>query len=301
MNGSRTGVSETAVQGAAPMLKHYMELLKFHLCAYIALSAVFGHVMANRKISKESFFLGLCVFLLACGSAVLNNIQDREFDSFFERTCNRTLPRKKVPIRHAAGMAIMLILGGLSGVFSAFGLIPALAGAAALISYNGLYTPLKKRSLLAILPGSLCGMLPPLIGWTAAGGHPLDSRILLLMLVFGLWQIPHFFIILIKNGGASPNNQSFPSFSKIFSETEIKLQALIWTSLYSLSILLFAMNGFLNAPAFVSMSFINAMVIIALVAAAMFKKSTLPSAFAAINLSMLLFIGAGIFSTFWLA
>ena len=294
MNGSRTGVSENAVPASAPMLKHYIELLKFHLCSYIGLSAVFGHVMAHQKISQESFFLGLCVFLLACGSAVLNNIQDREYDSFFQRTCNRTLPTKKVPVRHAAGMAVLFILSGLSSVFFVFGPIPALAGTAALISYNGLYTPLKKRSLLAILPGSLCGMLPPLMGWTSAGGHFLDSRILLLMLVFGLWQIPHFFIIFIKNGNASPYSQAFPSFSKIFSETEIKLQTLIWTSLYSLSILLFSMNGFLNTPVLFSVSFINSLVIIALVSAAMLKKDTLPSAFAAINLSMLFFMGAGI-------
>ena len=294
MNGSRTGVSENAVPASAPVLKQYIELLKFHLCAYIALSSVFGHVMARQKISPESFFLGLCVFLLACGSAVLNNIQDREFDSFFQRTCNRSLPRKKVPVRHAAGMAGLLILIGLSGVLLVFGLIPALAGVAALISYNGLYTPLKKRSLLAILPGSLCGMLPPLLGWTAAGGNPLDSKIILLMLVFGLWQISHFFIILIKNGNASSACQAFPSFSKMFSETEIKLQTLIWTSLYSLSMLLSAIKGFSNTPILFSMSFINAMIIIALVSAAMLKKDTLPSAFAAINLSLLLFMGAGI-------
>ena len=294
MNGSRASVSETIVRGKAPMLKHYIELLKFHLCAYIGLSAAFGHVMALQKISPDSFFLGAFVFFLACGSAVLNNIQDREFDSFFERTRNRSLPTKKVPVRHAKGMAGLLILVGLSGVFSAFGPIPTLAGLAALISYNGLYTPLKKRSLLAILPGSLCGMLPPLIGWTAAGGHPFDPKILLLMLVFGLWQIPHFFIILIKNGSASPDCQAFPCFSKIFSETEMKLQTLIWTSLYSLSILLFTMNGPLNTPVFFLLPLINALVIIALVSAAMLKKDTLPSAFAAINLSMLLFMGAGI-------
>lgn len=294
MNGKRSVLSQNAVRGLAPVLKPYLELLKFHLCVYIALSAAFGHVMAVQKISPHAFFLGFFVFLLACGSAVLNNIQDREFDSFFERTRNRSLPQKKVPVRHAAVMAGLLIPAGLSGVFLTSGLIPALAGTAALASYNGLYTPLKKRSLLAILPGSLCGMLPPLIGWTAAGGYSLDPKIILLMLVFGLWQIPHFFIILIKNGNASPNSQPFPSFSKMFSETEIKLQTLIWTSLYSLSILLFAMNGFLNTPVLFLLSFINALVILILVSISLLKKTSLPSAFAAINLSMLFFMGAGI-------
>ncbi len=294
MNGKRSVISRNAVRGSTPVLRNYLELLKFHLCAYIALSAVFGHVMAYQKISSQAVFLGFFVFLLACGSAVLNNIQDQEFDLFFERTRNRSLPQKRVPIRYAAGMAGLLISAGLSGVCLVFGLIPALAGAAALISYSGLYTPLKKRSLIAILPGSLCGMLPPLIGWTAAGGHALDPKIILLMIVFGLWQIPHFFIILIKNGSASPNSQPFPSFSKMFSETEIKLQTLIWTSLYSLSILLFGMNRFLNPPVLFLMSFINALAILILVSAFLFKKANPSSALATINLSMLLFMGLGI-------
>ena len=112
------------------------------------------------------------------------------------------------------------------------------------------------------------------------------------MLVLGLGQIPHFLIILIKNGNASPDCQTFPSFLKIFSETEIKLQTLIWTSLYSLSILLFALNGF--PPGFFSLFFINALSVLILVTLALFKKNTLPSAFATINLSMLIFMGASI-------
>lgn len=296
MNNGRTGFSGGLVQSSDPVLKHYLELLKFHLCLYIGLSAVFGHVMAGRKISIESFLTGVFVFLLASGSAVLNNIQDREFDSFFQRTRNRPLPRKKVPLRHAAGMAVLLIPAGLSGILFSGGLFPALAGAAALISYNGLYTPLKKQSLTAILPGSLCGMLPPLMGWTVAGGSPLAPEIILIMLVFGLWQIPHFFIILMKNGNTAPEGKFFPCFSKVFSETEIRLQILIWTSLYSLSILLFAMNGVFNSAVLFSVSCINALLIIILVSAAMYKKDPLTTAFAAINLSMLFFMGAGICS-----
>lgn len=273
---------------------HYLELFKIHLCLYIAFSSVFGCIMALQRISLDSLFLGALVFFLACGAAVLNNIQDREADLFFSRTCNRSLPQKKIPLWHAGCFAAVLTLMGLWGIYLRFGLIPALAGVAALICYNGLYTPLKKRSLLAIIPGSLCGMLPPLIGWTAAGGRALDFEILFIMLVFGLWQIPHFFIIIIKNNNAMPGIHPFPSFSKMFSETEIRLQTLIWTSLYSLSILLFAMNEVSGASVLVPVSFVNALAVIALVSAAMFKKSTLPSAFSAINLSMLLFMGAGI-------
>ena len=74
----------------------------------------------------------------------------------------------------------------------AAGPVPALFGSLALVCYNGIYTPLKRVTPLALLPGALCGALPPLIGWSAAGGDPADFRILLIATLIYLWQLPHF-------------------------------------------------------------------------------------------------------------
>ena len=198
MNGSKMIFSQIIATGNFPRLKYYLEMFKIYLCLYIGLSAVFGYQMASHGFFADSFLLGFFVFILACGSAVLNNIQDREYDLYFLRTSNRSLPRKKLPVFHAEIIAILMIVNGLAGLLFFKGFAPFFWGVMTVIAYNGFYTPLKKRSLLAIIPGSLTGMLPPLIGWTAAGKAVADPDIWIIMIVFGLWQIPHFFLILLK-------------------------------------------------------------------------------------------------------
>ena len=299
MNGNKIIISKAAVTGPFDILKDYVSLFKIHLCLYIGLSSVLGHVMAGQRFSLDALVSGLLVMVLACGSAVLNNVQDRGYDRFFQRTCRRSLPRKRVPVVHATVIAVTMIGCGLSGLLFFKGFHPFFWGVAAVICYNGLYTPLKKRSLLAIIPGSLSGMLPPLIGWTAAGRPMLDSSILILMVIFVLWQIPHFFIVLLKTETDQPgqsNLKKFPCFTHLFSPNEIKLQILIWTSLYSLAIFFFLVNGSIKNPLLSSISGLNAVGVLFLILTIMLNQSEkfIPIAFAAINLSMLLLMGIGI-------
>jgi heme o synthase len=282
------------------LVSPYLELLKIHLCLYIGFSAVFGHVMASQSFSSEALFFGFFVFILACGSAVINNIQDRNYDVFFPRTCNRSLPQKKIPLFHAKIIAILLIICGLSGLLLAKTLYPIFFGIISIILYNGVYTPLKKRSLTAIIPGSLVGMLAPMIGWSAAGKEIIDPNILIILSVFGLWQIPHFFMVILKTRDKHPDyykSSRFPSFTHIFSKNEIILQSLIWTTLYTLSIMLFLINGSIQTQILSTLCGLNAVLIIFVISTILFlnKKQYYTFAFVAINLSMLLFMGIGIY------
>ncbi|MBC8440331.1 MAG: UbiA family prenyltransferase [Deltaproteobacteria bacterium] len=299
MNGNKIICSQTALKGSCYLVTDYLSLFKIQLCLYISLSAILGHVMAAQSFSFGSLLLGFFVLILACGSAVLNNVQDREYDRFFKRTSHRSLPQQKVSVLHAKIICLAMIVCGLSGLLFGTGFAPFFWGVMAVFFYNGLYTPLKKRSLLAIIFGSISGMLPPLIGWAATEKSMLDPDILILMGVFGLWQISHFFIILLntmhhKSKTDYPN--SFPCFTNIFSHNEIRLQIMIWTSFFSLAILLFLMNGSIENYLLSIFSGLNAVIIVFLVSTLLSKnkKQNISIAFAAINLSMLFFIGTGI-------
>ncbi|MCP4673671.1 MAG: UbiA family prenyltransferase, partial [Desulfobacula sp.] len=202
-------------------LQSVLELVKFSLCLHVAVSAVFGFVMATQSFSLEALLLGSCVLMLAWGCAALNNIQDKKYDACFTRTCKRVLVSKRLNIKFAFFIAISCITIGLSGLLFFFkghnqGISPFLYGVFALICYNFLYTPLKKLTLFAIIPGTVSGMLPPLIGWTAAGALMMDQTIIIIMTVLGLWQMSHFFLILLKSDNTSAHNQ-YPDFNTIFS------------------------------------------------------------------------------------
>lgn len=78
--------------------------------------------------------------------------------------------------------------------FSASGLALLLVGLGIVVVYNGVYTPLKRVTSFALLPGALVGAMPPLLGWLAAGGNPRDPVAILLYGVYVLWQVPHFWL-----------------------------------------------------------------------------------------------------------
>jgi protoheme IX farnesyltransferase len=73
------------------------------------------------------------------------------------------------------------------------GMLMGLAGLVVML-YNGLYTPLKPVSPFCLLPGGAAGAMPPLFGWVAAGGDPLDVRVLVLAGALFCWQVPHFWL-----------------------------------------------------------------------------------------------------------
>jgi len=135
------------------------------------------------------------VTLLAMGGGALNQVLERDIDALMTRTRLRPLPRGEMTPAVAASIGCGSSLAGGAMLFTAGGLQPALLGLAALAWYLAVYTPLKRRTPLALLLGALCGAVPPLIGWCLAGGNPTDFRIITLAGLFFIWQIPHFWLL----------------------------------------------------------------------------------------------------------
>lgn len=276
-----------------------VRLVKPGLCFFLGLSALFGHVVAAGFFSIQSVITGAGVLILSCGSAVLNNIQDRDFDRSFQRTCNRILAKRKMPVPWAVFLCLGLIISGLGILWRTESLTPVLLGVTGLVFYNGIYTPVKKYSLLAMVPGTAAGMMAPLIGWCAAGGHIVSHKAFIIAGIWGLWQFPHFLTLLLmykEKTAESGQGICYPSFFHIFSKSEMQLQVLIWFSLYSLCMLLFLISGGIQTPFFSIPAAVHAVAGPCLLTLFMYRSKSAGSsrAFAYLNISIFLFMTAAI-------
>lgn len=203
-------------------------LVKFRISLMNAVSALAGYLVFRPYIGSDLIATVSSVFFLACGSAALNNYQDRNRDGLFSRTRERPLPKQLISGRHALVVSMILMIIGLGGLFRVHSMgSPVLLGVLAVILYNGVYTPLKSKTILAIIPGSICGMLPPLIGWIAAGGNIFSLQIQVLMAVIGLWQLPHFWLILLS-GHEEYRHAGMPNMLRVFSIDQLNRVMFVW-------------------------------------------------------------------------
>ena len=62
----------------------------------------------------------------------------------------------------------------------------------------------------AMVPGTLCGMIPPAIGWAAVDNARLPwqtrSGLYILMIGLGVWQFPHFLLVFLKENRLDEGN-----------------------------------------------------------------------------------------------
>jgi flagellar biosynthesis/type III secretory pathway chaperone len=92
----------------------------------------------------------------------------------------------------------LLIFFGLL-LLLAMGYTPALLGFLNILLYNFVYTPLKRYTAFSIIPGAMVGSVCPLIGWSAGNLSVFHPVALFLSLFVFLWQIPHFWLLLLHH------------------------------------------------------------------------------------------------------
>ena len=132
--------------------------------------------------------------LVASGAAALNQAWERDTDALMARTRMRPVPSGRLRATDALWFAVVLSMAGLVDLAAGVNLLSASVAALTLVTYVFVYTPLKRRTSLATLVGAVPGALPPVIGWTAAGGGVTVPALVLFGIVF-LWQMPHFLAI----------------------------------------------------------------------------------------------------------
>ncbi len=112
-----------------------------------------------------------------------------------KRTGNRPLVTGAVSKEMAMGLGCLTGTSG--GLILGLGTDPitTMLGVGNIGVYAGLYTHLKPKSEINTWVGAVVGAVPPVMGWTAAGGSLLDAEAMLLGATLFLWQFPHFFAL----------------------------------------------------------------------------------------------------------
>jgi len=223
-----------------------LQLGKVKISLLATLSAAAGYLLVTGRIAIDMLVPTAAVFLLACGSCGLNQYQERKIDELMLRTRLRPIPSGRLNPEPALLLSLALILSGLSILIYGANKIALCLGLFAVVWYNGVYTYLKQTTPFAAIPGALVGAIPPALGWVTGGGRIFDPRIGAIALFFFIWQIPHFWLLLLDSS-EDYERTGLPCLTRVFSTKQIKRIIFIWllsTGVSSLSIPLF---GFLNS------------------------------------------------------
>lgn len=174
----------------------YSELIKVRLTSLVLLTTLVGFYLGTRGSTDYALLFNtmLGTALVASGAAALNQLLEREYDARMVRTRHRPLPSGK--LQPSSGMLFggTTACAGIVYLALAVNLTTSILGAASLISYVFVYTPLKRVTWLNTAVGAIPGALPPLMGWTAAR-NALSAEGWTLFAILAFWQLPHFLAI----------------------------------------------------------------------------------------------------------
>jgi protoheme IX farnesyltransferase len=224
--------SPVCLQGSGSVslarLATLLELTKLRISAASTFTAATGYLAFRHRMDWGLLSALAGTMLLAMASSAFNEVQEHDLDALMERTRARPIPRGALSLAGASLFASLLAVSGFSILLGVHGWTPALLGLLAVLWYNGLYTPLKRLSAFAVVPGSLIGALPPAIGWTAAGGQLSDPALLALGFVLFIWQVPHFWLLALMHREGY-ERAGFPTLSRRFQESQILRLVFTWT------------------------------------------------------------------------
>ncbi len=197
MKDARAGLADAVGHSArSSIVSDYISLTKPRLNFLVVLTSAAGYYLGTDAApplwNMAQAVAGTA--LVAGGSAVLNQVYERDTDARMRRTRLRPLPDNRVGVVDATIYGLLLAAAGLAILALATNWVAAALALATLAIYLVVYTPMKRTSNLSTLVGAVPGALPAVIGWSAARGDIALGGWTLFAIVF-LWQIPHFMAI----------------------------------------------------------------------------------------------------------
>lgn len=179
-------------------VRDYAQFMKMRLASIVVLSAAISFVIGSDEVDyKKMLLLVLGGFLVTGASNGFNQIIEIETDKLMERTVDRPLPRNRMSKIEGYIFASIMGLAGIAVLWFYMNPLSGILGFIALLSYTIVYTPLKKRTPLAVFVGAFPGAIPPLLGHVAStsGFGEIQYEAWILFTVQFMWQFPHFWAI----------------------------------------------------------------------------------------------------------
>jgi protoheme IX farnesyltransferase len=183
-------------------LTDFSKLIKFRLTFLVVFSASVTFLIGS-KVSIEGVAPGIdwanWLILIAGGFLVtsaancFNEVIEVDLDKLMTRTKDRPMPAGHMTT--GQGLVSGLVMGMLgTWLLGKLNIETGLLSVFSIFLYAFAYTPLKRKSPIAVFVGAIPGALPPLIGYVAAHGK-IDRIAVILFLVQFVWQFPHFWSI----------------------------------------------------------------------------------------------------------
>jgi protoheme IX farnesyltransferase len=208
-------------------IKDYSQLAKLRLSSTVVFSALVGYLLAVDQVDYKILIMLLVGgFMVVASSNGFNQVYERNTDKLMDRTKERPMPSGRMVT--SEGLLFSTILGLIGMIILYYiNAKSAMFGAAALVLYAAVYTPLKTVSPIAVFVGAFPGAIPFMLGWVAATNQFGIEPGTLFAIQF-LWQFPHFWAIawLLDDDYKKAGIRMLPSGMK---DKRTAFQAMLYT------------------------------------------------------------------------
>ena len=157
-------------------ISDFSKLIKFRLTFLVVFSASITFLIGSKAKHEPINWLHWAMlivggFLVTGAANCFNEIIEKDLDKLMKRTMDRPIPAGRMN----TGQALVLGLGmAIAGTYllGSLNILTGLLSVFSIILYAFAYTPLKRKSPVAVFVGAIPGALPPLI----AAYRPLAFR-----------------------------------------------------------------------------------------------------------------------------
>ncbi|TSD62932.1 protoheme IX farnesyltransferase [Inquilinus sp. KBS0705] len=175
----------------------FSKLIKLRLTFLVVFSASICFLIGSKAngviVWTDWVKLIIGGFLVTSAANGFNEIIEKDLDKLMKRTMDRPIPSGHMTTGQALVLSLFMGMAG-TYLLGSLNILTGLLSVFSILLYAFAYTPLKRKSPIAVFVGAIPGALPPLIGYVAAH-EKIDEIALILFGIQFIWQFVHFWAI----------------------------------------------------------------------------------------------------------